>query len=42
MGPTAKETLIYVKMFNLLTKNIHGNLTFTALNTQEMDCFYIQ
>ena len=26
MGPTAKEDLVYVKMFNLLTGNDHVNL----------------
>ena len=26
MGPTAKEDLVYVKMFNLLTGNVHVNL----------------
>ena len=33
------DSPIYIRMFNLLTKNIHVNLTVAVLNTQEMDCF---
>ena len=42
VGPTAQEIIIYVRKLNLLTKDIHVNLTVIVLNTQEMDCFYIQ
>ena len=35
VGPTAKKNLICVKMFNLLTKDVHVNLTVAALNTQK-------
>ena len=35
VGLTAKKVLIYVRMFNLLTKDVHVNLTVAALNTQE-------
>ena len=35
VGPTAKKNLIYVEMSNLLTKDVHVNLTVGTLNTQK-------
>ena len=35
MGPTAKEDLVYVKMFNLLTGNVHVNLSGADLKKKK-------
>ena len=42
VGPTAQEILIYARVFNLLTRDIHVNLIAVVLSSQEMDCFQIQ
>ena len=33
VGPTAQEILMYVRMFNLLTRNIYVNLTDIVLSS---------
>ena len=41
VGPTAQEILIYVRIFNLLNKVSHVDLTVTVVNIQEMDCSHV-